>query len=697
VDRGEHPEREDQHEGEDEHDPRLAGARTESGWIQPFALWGRHLRYPVLTLLADAGNPLTLSEILDRLRALDLDVRGPEPRRVLSDALRYECRLDRVRRVSRGTYAIGPPRPVSTERRHRLRLATARRVAADLRRRGLGPPPAAGGDTLLCGPAEAPDRSDGGPDMGDVGDAQDDRYDWGPLVEDLRARRATALQMGGAERVERQRSLGKWPVRERLDALVDAGTFVEYGMLADHMDPHLAAKGSFAADGCVTGIGQIDGRRVAICAYDFTVQAGSMGQVNEFKVARMRELALRQRIPVIWLLDSAGARITSGAGSTFAGAGALFREQVTLSGVVPQVAAMVGHCSAGTAYIPALADFVPMVKGTSSMALAGRHLVKAATGEDVTEEEMGGSEVHTKVSGVADMEVPDDAECLHTVRRYLSYFPSNNTTAPPVADCDDPVDRRCEELYHIVPTAPRRAYDMHKVIASVVDHDADGASDFFEMKAAWARNIITGFGRVGGHPIGIVGSNPMVLGGALDVNSADKAARFVWLCDAFGIPLVFLHDVPGFVVGSAVEKQGIIRHGAKMLFAVCEATVPKISIVVRKSYGAGYFVMNGLSYEADYLAVWPAAEIAVMGPDGMVNITMRKHLADFEGKELDAERIRLAEEFRKNIDPYVAAGHAMVDDVIDPAETRLAIWRGLQVSRTKQVDRPWRKHGVLPV
>jgi acetyl-CoA carboxylase carboxyltransferase component len=525
----------------------------------------------------------------------------------------------------------------------------------------------------------------------------DPRYDWAPLVADLAERRTRALAMGGPERVQRQRDLGKWPVRERLDTLLDPDSFTEYGLLADHMEPSLASKGHFAADGCVTGIGRIEGRRVAVAAYDFTVQAGSMGRVNEYKVTRLRELVLRQRIPLVWLLDSAGARITSDAGSTFAGNGALFREQVTLSGVVPQVAAMVGHCAAGTAYIPALADFVPMVAGTSSMALAGRHLVKAATGEDVTEEEMGGSGVHTKVSGVADMEVADDGECLRVVRDYLSFFPANNTTAPPVTATDDPVDRRAEELYGIVPTAPRRAYDMHKVIAAVVDRTDDGP-DFFEMKAGWARNVITGFGRVGGHPIGIVASNPMVLGGALDVNGADKSARFVWLCDAFGIPLVFLHDVPGFVVGSAVEQQGIIRHGAKMLFAVSEATVPKISIVVRKSYGAGYFVMNGLAYEADYLAVWPAAEIAVMGPEGMVNITMRKHLAEFpEGPEQDAERIRLADEFRRNIDPYVAAGHAMVDDVIDPADTRLAIWRGLEASATKQVQRPWRKHGVLPV
>ena len=329
-----------------------------------------------------------------------------------------------------------------------------------------------------------------------------------------------------------------------------------------------------------------------MCAYDFTVMAGSMGQVGEHKTERLREVALRQRIPIVWLLDSAGARIQASSGSTFAEAGHLFREQVTMSGVVPQVAAMLGHCAAGTAYIPALADFIPMVKGTSSMALGGRHLVKAATGEEVTEEEMGGSEVHTKISGVADLEVASDEECLATVRAYLSFFPSHNQEQPPTRPVSDPVDRRCEELYDIVPTAPRRAYDMRKVIKVVVD---DG--EVFEMKPGWARNLVTAFARVGGQPVGIVASQPMVLGGALDVNAADKAARFVWLCDAFNIPLVFLHDVPGFIVGSAVEKQGIIRHGAKMLFAVSEATVPKVSIVLRKSYGAGYFVMNGTAYE----------------------------------------------------------------------------------------------------
>jgi acetyl-CoA carboxylase carboxyltransferase component len=520
----------------------------------------------------------------------------------------------------------------------------------------------------------------------------DARHDWGPLVGDLAKRRERALGMGGPELITRQRSLGKLTVRERLDLLLDPGTWVEYGLLADHMDAGLGDR-YLAADGAVTGIGEIEGRQVAVAAYDFTVMAGSMGAVGESKIARMRAHALRQRIPFVWLLDSAGARIQATSGSTFAGAGALFREQVAMSGVVPMVAAMLGHCAAGTAYIPALADFVPMVKGTSSMALGGRHLVKAAVGEEVTEEEMGGSAVHTKVSGCADLEVADDRECLETVRHYLSFFPQHNQEAPPVRAGADPLDRRCDELYELVPTAPRRAYDMRKVVHAVVD---DG--DVLWIKPEWAKNVLTGLARFGGRPVGIVANQPMVLGGALDVNAADKAARFVWLCDAFNLPLVFLHDVPGFIVGSAVEKQGIIRHGAKMLFAVSEATVPKISVVLRKSYGAGYFVMNGLAYEADYIVAWPTAEIAVMGPDGAVNIIHRRTLEAIDDEtERTAKRLELAEQIRSNIDPYIAAGHGQLDDVIDPAETRAAIGRGLQIAARKRVERPWRKHGVLPV
>ena len=518
-----------------------------------------------------------------------------------------------------------------------------------------------------------------------------DVHGWGELVDDVRERRVRSFGMGGSELVARQHSLNKLTVRERLELLIDPGTWVEFGLLADSMDS--AYEGRYlAADGAVTGLGAIDGRRVAVAAYDFTVLAGSMGRVGEQKIQRMRELALRQRIPMIWLLDSAGARIQSQSGSTFAGMGDLFREQVTMSGVVPMVAAILGHCAAGTAYIPGLADFVPMVKGTSSMALGGRHLVKAAVGEDVTEEEMGGSAVHTRVSGCADFEVADDRECLAVVKEYLSFFPSNNREDPPIRPTGDPADRLVPELYGIVPTAPRRAYDIRRVVNAVVD---DGR--VLWIKPDWAKNIVTGLARIAGRPIGVVANQPMVLGGALDVNAADKAARFVWLCDAFNISLVFLHDVPGFIVGSTVERQGIIRHGAKMLFAVSEATVPKVSVVLRKSYGAGYFVMNGYAYEPDYIVAWPTAEIAVMGPDGAVNIIHRRTLEAVPEEERPQRRLELAEEIRRNIDPFVAAGHALVDDVIDPAETRVAIARGLELARDKQVVRPWRKHGVLPV
>jgi acetyl-CoA carboxylase carboxyltransferase component len=333
-----------------------------------------------------------------------------------------------------------------------------------------------------------------------------------------------------------------------------------------------------------------------------------------------------------------------------------------------------------------------MVKGNSNMALAGPHLVKAAVGEEVTAEDMGGSKIHCKISGVADLEVENDMDCLAAVRKYLSYFPSSNTDDLPMSEPTDASDRRCEELYDIVPANPRQAYDIHKVIKAIAD---DG--DFFPMKPDWARNLVTGFARFGGRPVGIVANQPKFLGGALDVNSADKAARFVWLCDAFSIPLVFLMDCPGFIVGSAVEKQGIIRHGAKMLFAVAEATVPKITVVMRKGYGAGYYVMNGRAYEPDLIVGWPTAEISVMGPEGAVNIIFRKQIEAMpEGEQAEA-RNNFVAMIREQISPEVAAGWAFIDDLIDPADTRSTIIRGLEVSEGKVIDRPWRKHGVLPV
>ncbi|HEX6547230.1 MAG TPA: acyl-CoA carboxylase subunit beta [Candidatus Dormibacteraeota bacterium] len=513
-------------------------------------------------------------------------------------------------------------------------------------------------------------------------------------VAELHRKRQKNLEMGGAEKVARQHERGKLTVRERIDLLFDPGTFVELGLLAHQQSLRGQATSDpeqTPADGVVTGHGLVDGRQVWVIAYDFTVMAGSMGQVGEqFKAARVRELAMRYRKPIVWLLDSAGARIQEAAGSTFAGSGFLFYDQVQMSGVIPQVAGMLGPCAAGTAYIPGLADFVPMVKGTSSMSLGGARLVKAATGEDVTDHDMGGSQVHCYESGVGDNEVADDAECIATIRRFLSYLPAHNREAPPVVACDDPPDRRVEELAKIVPANPRAAYDVRNVVKSLADHDS-----WFEIKPTWARNLVVGFARFGGRPVGVVANQPLHKGGILDVDAADKAARFIRMCDAFNLPLVYLVDVPGFLVGSAVEKQGIIRHGAKMLYATSEATVPKITVVMRKAYGAGYFVMCGKGYHPDLLVAWPFAEISVMGPEGAVNIIFNKVIEQAEDR--DATRKQLVGQIRDSISPYIAAGWAMIDDVIDPADTRRVIAQGIAQARGKKVDRPWRKHGNIPV
>jgi acetyl-CoA carboxylase carboxyltransferase component len=444
------------------------------------------------------------------------------------------------------------------------------------------------------------------------------------------------------------------------------------------------------ADGVITGWGDVEGRTCCIAAYDFTVMAGSMGMTGEFKVGRLREMALNKRMPFIWLLDSAGARIQEAAGSMFAGSGHLFREEVTMSGVIPLVAAMLGPCAAGTAYIPGLSDFVPMVVGQGAMALAGPHLTKAVTGEDISMEDLGGARVHCRVSGVGDLEVKDDAECIEAVKAYLSHFPPNCEEKPPLRATDDPDDRMSEALLDIVPESSRQPYDMYDVIREIVD---DGS--WFDIKPKFAKTLITCLARFGGHPVGIVANQPKQLGGILENDSADKAARFVNLCDAFNIPLVFLQDVPGFMVGSKVEHAGIIRHGAKMLYAVSRATVPKITVVIRKAYGAGYYVMNGKAYEPDLIVAWPSAEISVMGAEGAVNIIGRSAIEASDDPE--ATREAMLAEVRKVIDPYIAARNALIDDVIDPRETRPTIIRGLRMAANKRVQRPWKKHGVMPV
>jgi acetyl-CoA carboxylase carboxyltransferase component len=515
-----------------------------------------------------------------------------------------------------------------------------------------------------------------------------------PLAEDLHARREQLKLGGGAEKIEAQHARGKLTARERIALLIDEGSFCELGI---HGRPHfsqtaLAGKDA-PADGVVTGYGKIDGRLAAVVAYDFTVMAGSMGMTGELKVTRLRELALTKRIPLIWLLDSAGARIQEAVGSLFAGTGHLFREEVVMSGVIPQVAAVMGPCAAGTAYIPGLADFVPMVRGRGSMALAGPHLVRAAVGEDVTQEELGGSRVHCRKSGVGDLEVADDPECIAQIKRYLSFFPSHCEQPPPVlapGPDADPIARADEELLDVLPASNRKPYDMYEVIRRIVD---DG--DYFDLKPQWAKTVITCLARFGGRPVGIVANQPKHLGGILDNDSADKAARFINLCNAYGIPLVYLMDVPGFMVGTKVEQAGIIRHGAKMLYATANATVPKITVITRKAYGAGYYVMCGRAYEPDLIVAWPSAEISVMGAEGAVEIIFRKQVDAADDPA--AKKQELIENFRKIIDVYVAAGNDMIDDVIDPRETRATICRALEMSAGKRVERPYKKSGVVPV
>jgi acetyl-CoA carboxylase carboxyltransferase component len=513
-------------------------------------------------------------------------------------------------------------------------------------------------------------------------------------VKELEEKRAQIKQMGGEEKIRKQHERGKLTARERMDRFFDDSKWFEVGIHGTQMAHHGDDKPP--ADAVICGYGHVEGRMVCAAAYDFTVKGGSIGQTGEVKVTRLREIALRSRIPMVWFIDSAGARIDPQSGmsgdllSLFAGAGALFREEVIMSGVVPLIAAMVGPGAAGTAYIPGLADFVPMVKDIGSMALGGPPLVKAVTGQDISENELGGSKVHTEKSGVGDVEVADDSECLGVIKEYLSFFPSSCEQKPPIILCNDPVDRRDEKLLDILPESTRQSYDMYEVIKCIVDYGR-----VLDIKPKFGKALITGLGRIGGRPCGIVANNPRHMGGILTNDSADKAAHFIQLCDAFNIPLIFLMDVPGFMVGSKVEHEGIIRHGAKMLHAMASATVPKLTVVIRKGYGAGYFVMAGRAYEPDLLLAWPGAEISVMGAEGMVGIAGKKLFPS--GDPPPEVKQQLAQMIQQHIDIYKVAGWGLVDDVIDPRDTRKVLALGLELSWNKKVERPWRKHGVMPV
>ncbi|MBI1949477.1 MAG: acyl-CoA carboxylase subunit beta [Deltaproteobacteria bacterium] len=516
-------------------------------------------------------------------------------------------------------------------------------------------------------------------------------------IKDLEERLAKIRKMGGEEAVARQHAAGKLTARERVALLFDKRAdgslaFDELMVHAHHTSESPMMQGrDTPADGVVGGTGLVDGRPVACIAYDFTVMAGTIGHNTEMKCHRIRELALERRMPMIWLLDSAGARVQEATTAMFAGSGQMFYDQVMMSGVIPQVAAMMGPCFAGTAYVPGLADFVPMVKKTSAMALAGPPLVKAATGADVTPDELGGPKLHCRESGVGDLEVDDDQDMIAQVKTWLSFFPSSFDDELPCYSTTDTDQRRIEDATSLVPENTRAPMDMHGLIDRLRDQDGP----LFELKPKFGQAIITTLIRMGGRPIGVIASNSKHLGGVLTNDPADKAAKFIETCDAFGIPLLFLQDVPGFMVGVKTEKEGIIRHGSKMLFAVSRATVPKITVVVRKGYGAGYYVMCGKGYQPDLIVAWPNAEISVMGPEGAVNIAFRKQIEGSSNP--DETRAQLVESFRDLITPYVPAARTYIDDVIDPRDTRKVILAALSTARRRKKQLPPRRHAIMPV
>ncbi len=511
-------------------------------------------------------------------------------------------------------------------------------------------------------------------------------------IEQLAALREAAMHAGSPASVERQHARGKLTARERLDLLLDPESFVELDMLARHRAHGFGIENTRPlTDGVVTGWGTIDGRKVFVFSQDFTVFGGALGEVFAEKIHKVMDLAESVGAPMIGINDGAGARIQEGVVS-LASYGGIFHRNVKASGVIPQISVIMGPCAGGAVYSPAMTDFIFMVKGTSNMFITGPDVVKSVTGEEVTQEELGGALTHATKSGVANIVCEDEVACLAQVRYLMSFLPANNLEDAPYFEPDDDPMRDCDALLGLIPDAPNKPYDMKKVIADIVD---DG--EFFEINALWAMNIVCGYARIGGMVVGIVGNQPQVLAGCLDIDASEKAARFVRTCDAFNIPLVTFVDVPGFLPGTEQEYGGIIRHGAKLLYAYCEATVPRIQIITRKGYGGAYVVMNSKSIGADLAYAWPSAEIAVMGAQGAVNIIFRKEIA--EAGEKGAERTtELIEEYTERFaNPYNAAERGYVDDVIEPRETRRVLVRALEMLRTKKEQLPQRKHGNVPL
>jgi acetyl-CoA carboxylase carboxyltransferase component len=514
-----------------------------------------------------------------------------------------------------------------------------------------------------------------------------------PMTErlaELQRRRDAALHAGSPHAVARQHERGKMTARERIDYLLDDGSFTELDMLARTRASGVPDDKRPYTDGVITGFGTVDGRRVCVFSQDFTVNGGSLGEVFGEKVHKVMDLASSIGVPVIGINDGGGARVQEGVvGLHYFGG--IFKRNVAASGVVPQISVIMGSCAGGAVYSPAMTDFIFMVRESSQMFITGPDVVKTVTGEEVTLEQLGGAMTHATKSGVATFVAADEKSCLDDVRYLLGFLPSNNLELPPHVDTGDSPDRLTPELSELIPPSPNQPYDMHQVIAAVVD---DG--EVIEYHPMWAMNLLCAFARIDGHVVGIVGNQPQTLAGVLDIESSEKGARFVRTCDSFNIPLVTFVDVPGFMPGTDQEYGGIIRHGAKLLYAYCEATVPRIQIITRKAYGGAYVVMNSKSIGADLAFAWPSAELAVMGPQGAVEILYRRELA--EASDPVARRAELVDRYTERFaNPYLAAERGYVDDVIDPAETRRVVARSLELLRSKREDLPKRKHGNMPL
>jgi len=507
-------------------------------------------------------------------------------------------------------------------------------------------------------------------------------------LAELKRRKDEAALGGGEAAIAKQHAKGKLTARERLDLLLDPGSFVEVDRFRVHRAQNFGMpEKRIPGDGVVTGYGRIDGRLVYVFSQDFTVFGGALGEVHAEKICKIMDMAVKNGAPVIGLNDSGGARIQEGVES-LAGYAEVFWRNVQASGVVPQISVIMGPCAGGAVYSPAMTDFVAMVQDSSYMFITGPDVVKTVTGEEVSFEELGGASVHGRISGVSHLSYPSEEECLENIRYLLSFLPDNNLETPPLLPTDDPADRVEERLRDLIPDQPNKPYDMKEILELVVD---DG--DVFEIMPSFAPNLITAFGRINGETVGIVANQPKEMAGTLDINASVKGARFVRTCDSFNIPIVTFVDVPGYFPGKTQEYGGIIRHGAKLLYAYCEATVPMITVITRKAYGGAYDVLGSKHIRTDVNLAWPSAEIAVMGAEGAANIVYRREIATDP-----THKDHLIAEYRERFaNPYIAAERGFLDDIIDPAETRPRLAEALAMLKNKRVERPRRKHGNIPL